>query len=493
MNQPPLPKSPICIAVLTDLHFGDSPLKARRSDIADILLQRAVYRLNRLVRPDVVLVLGDLVEDGDRDGADEYYARIKAILDTLDCPMLILPGNHDGTGERFYQRFPRPKAIEEIAGVRFLSFADQQEPGFNASRSDADLAVFKEARSGFDGPLVSLQHVCLLPPEKNNTPYTYLNADAVVEAMTEARVCLSVSGHHHAGAQTVVEHGCSFVTAPGLCERPFPFAVLTLGPDGVSEEQQKLVMPRELGLIDHHVHTHLAYCSEDMTVPRAVELAEEFGLAGLSFAEHSGHLYLDPQEYGSQAWLDRGLGMARPEASRMAEYLTLKRQHESKTTRFGLELDCNAQGAPLLTEEDRAHFNTFVGAVHALPGLTRETPPTEEHCASFLAMLDGLLAQGIKLLAHPLRVFRRAGWVAPEDLFLPTAERLAKSGVAAEINFHTNEPPLPFIQACLEQGVKFAFGSDAHNLAEIGEFGPHLALLREAGFSGDPKDILLRN
>ena len=74
----------------------------------------------------------------------------------------------------------------------------------------------------------------------------------------------------------------------------------------------------------------------------------------------------------------------------------------------------------------------------------------------------------------------------------PLVALLKENNVAAEINFHTNEPPLEFVKLCLESGVKLTFGSDAHNLYEVGEFYPHLKLLEAAGFNGSFEDILLK-
>jgi len=68
---------------------------------------------------------------------------------------------------------------------------------------------------------------------------------------------------------------------------------------------------------------------------------------------------------------------------------------------------------------------------------------------------------------------------------------LREADVAAEINFHTNDPDPEFVRLCIEAGVPLTFGSDAHNLYEIGEFFPHLQLLKEAGFDGDPAEVLL--
>jgi len=60
---------PVTIAVLTDIHYGAAgSLAQRRSDIADTLLLRAVQRMNRLIHPDVVVLLGDLVDDGAATG-----------------------------------------------------------------------------------------------------------------------------------------------------------------------------------------------------------------------------------------------------------------------------------------------------------------------------------------------------------------------------------------------------------------------------------------
>ena len=100
---------------------------------------------------------------------------------------------------------------------------------------------------------------------------------------------------------------------------------------------------------------------------------------------------------------------------------------------------------------------------------------------------------GVRVLAHPMRIFRRAGWDAPTALFEPTAKLLRKYAIAAEINFHTNIEPVAFIRCCLDHGVKFSFGSDAHNLAEVGDFAYQIMLLRDAGFDGDLCDVLIGN
>ena len=80
----------------------------------------------------------------------------------------------------------------------------------------------------------------------------------------------------------------------------------------------------------------------------------------------------------------------------------------------------------------------------------------------------------------------------PERLFAPLARLLRENGVAAELNFHSNNtPPEGFIRLCIEQGVKLTFGSDAHFMYEIGEFASHIDHIRACGYDGDLKDILI--
>lgn len=67
---------------------------------------------------------------------------------------------------------------------------------------------------------------------------------------------------------------------------------------------------------------------------------------------------------------------------------------------------------------------------------------------------------------------------------------LKQYGVAAELNFHTNRPPVEFVKCCLDMGVKFTFASDAHDLSEIGDFAYHLDVLKQAGFDGELEDVL---
>ncbi len=480
------------IGLLTDIHDGDTAERSRRCDIATILLDRAVRRLNELERPDITLVLGDLLDDGDLPDADERLIALKQILDKLKSPYIVLPGNHDGDVDRFYQVFDRPKDMEEIGGVRLLPFIDEEQPQWCAKRVQPDIDRIKLARKDFKGPIVSLQHVCLFPPERAHAPFNLTNAPAVIRAMKEAGVSLSVSGHHHEGIEDIREHNLLFVNAPALCDSPFTYMTIQIDAQGKAESRRhSLAMPKRLRLLDTHMHTQMAYCSENMDVAKMVALADDFGLAGICITEHSGQLYFNRQAYWKKHCLQNGMDSAQAEDNRMAEYLTLQKTFAADNVVFGLEADCDFKGNLLIAPEDRKHFAHIVGALHGLPRVLKD--PEQAHLVhdDFLFMTEKTLQQNVVSLAHPFRVFRRSHLPIPEELFLPVSKLLKQYNVACELNFHTNLPPVPFVKNCLDMGIKFTFASDSHNLSELGDFAYHIDVLQQAGFDGDLRDILL--
>jgi histidinol phosphatase-like PHP family hydrolase len=263
-------------------------------------------------------------------------------------------------------------------------------------------------------------------------------------------------------------------------------------PDGTKEitvTRHELRLPQRLGLVDCHTHTPFAYCQENMDLALSLQLAEEFGLAGLAFTEHSGHLYFDAPAFNRGDYLTADLARIPDSTLRMPAYLAMA-QNYCPPARLGLELDCTSTGQPVVRPEDRARVPFLIGAIHQLAELGKQQPDLDRAADEFLARLQTFVPSGIRILAHPFRVFRRARLPIPGHLFAPTVRLLREHGVAAEINFHTNEPSPVFTSLCIEAGVKLTFGSDAHNLYEIGEFFPHLDLLRRCGVTGNLYDVL---
>lgn len=282
---------------------------------------------------------------------------LKQMLDKLKSPYIVIPGNHDGDVDAFYRVFDRPKDIVDICGVRLLPFLDEEQPNFCAKRSQQDMDRLEMARSGFNGPIVSLQHTCFFPPDRAHAPHNLTNAPDVIRAMKANGVGLSVSGHYHQGIEDIREDNVLFVNAPAFCEAPFTYMIIELDPHGRGETQRRaLSMPRHLQLVDTHLHTQMAYCSDDMNVETTIRLARDFGLAGICITEHSGQLYFSRKEYWSKMCLQEGMGAASPEYNRVAEYLALKEAFEQESVCFGLEADCDYHGNLLIAGSERARF-----------------------------------------------------------------------------------------------------------------------------------------
>ncbi len=468
--------------VLTDIHFSyQSADSERRGDIADILLLRAVHRINRFVKPDLVLLLGDIINEPDSLDAVEQYHKIKGILDILDMPYIILHGNHDIEEDEFYRIFDRPNDITDVGNVRFVCFIDPEQPGYNAVREEHNLNRMRAVRNdGFDGFVVALQHVPIFPPGTRECPYNYTNADEIIDIMKRYKIDLAISGHFHDGFELLKTESGAFLAVSALCEQPFRFAELDIDNNTgeISVINHQLTMPKELSLIDHHIHTHFAYCNENMDVDKAQILARAFNLAEVRFSEHSSHLYWNRQDYANGIFYRQGMQAAKPQDFRIEQYLSLLEKSNCPKRCIGLEVDCDWTGELIIRNQDASRTGFLIGAIHSLP-----TYESAEVKNAFLTLNKKILQTGIKILAHPFRIFRRAHLPTPPELFEPMVKLLKQNNVAAELNFHTNYPSADFVSMCIESGVKLSLGSDAHNLYEVGEFYPHLALLSKCGIS----------
>ncbi|HTJ80724.1 MAG TPA: metallophosphoesterase [Polyangiaceae bacterium] len=89
----------LTVALVTDIHFGPAALyqgKLRKlSAHAPALLSAFVERMNREVRPDVVVNLGDDLEDESPEADRARYDEVVRILSGLDAKVLHVAGNHD--------------------------------------------------------------------------------------------------------------------------------------------------------------------------------------------------------------------------------------------------------------------------------------------------------------------------------------------------------------------------------------------------------------
>jgi len=219
----------VTIAAVADTHLAAAGADIELPlDVVDSVLAECVGHLNDVVRPDVVLVLGDVVNDGRAADAPELLRRMRDVLAGLRAPTLVIPGNHDGDPDAFYHVFTRPPEYLDVAGVRFVPFVDEEEPECNAWRTPNALARMAAAAQGAGGPLVAVQHAPVFAPGDSDCPYNYTNADEVLAAMRRNGFVLAISGHYHDGMDMLQTGGVHSVAAPAFWRPPHPFLVITM-------------------------------------------------------------------------------------------------------------------------------------------------------------------------------------------------------------------------------------------------------------------------
>lgn len=153
------------IAQISDLHIAEDGNYMRDFVDANAKLAVAVDYLNAMqLRPDVVIATGDLTDHG----RPEQYELLGAILDRLDAPLLLIPGNHDEQGpfrERFaasHDDLPAQGPVRyavETHGVRLVAI-DSTKPDHHDGEIDAEQLGWLERTlaSRPDDPTVLFLH-----------------------------------------------------------------------------------------------------------------------------------------------------------------------------------------------------------------------------------------------------------------------------------------------------------------------------------------------
>lgn len=179
----------ITIAHLSDLHAGSQYFVSN-------LLSRAVQEINEL-GPDVVVVTGDLTEQGFR----QEYKTARAFLDLLDCSsMIVVPGNHDSRHVGYLH-------FEELFGLRnsFLKSGDLCIVGVDSSEPDLDDGRIGRERYGWikdnfkssRWKILAIHHHLLPVPGTGRERNIIYDAGDLLQVLTETNVNVVLSGHKH--------------------------------------------------------------------------------------------------------------------------------------------------------------------------------------------------------------------------------------------------------------------------------------------------------
>ncbi len=175
------------IVQISDLHIGAYDSR--------VLLQ-AISEINRL-RPDAVLVTGDLTENGllvEFEKAKEYIEMIEA--DNI----IVLAGNHDyrHTGYLLFKKLFRDKQLYEFDDCLIAKLntprpdRDEGEVGYRQCLWLAD--VFKDSSKL---KIVAMHHHLIAAPDTGSDKIVVLDAGDVLHTALVSKVNLVLCGHKH--------------------------------------------------------------------------------------------------------------------------------------------------------------------------------------------------------------------------------------------------------------------------------------------------------
>jgi 3',5'-cyclic AMP phosphodiesterase CpdA len=179
----------VTIAHISDPHVG-SPY------FVPNLMNRVIVELNEL-RPDLVVVSGDLTNEGYR----QEYKNWVAYRERIGSPVYTVPGNHDARNVgylHFEELIGARHWTADVQGVRIVG-ADSSEPDLNEGQIGRERYGWIREQFAVPADLkVFVLHHHLIPvPGTGRERSTVTDAGDLLEVLITSGVNIVLSGHKH--------------------------------------------------------------------------------------------------------------------------------------------------------------------------------------------------------------------------------------------------------------------------------------------------------
>jgi 3',5'-cyclic AMP phosphodiesterase CpdA len=158
----------ITIGIVTDLHFGPEARfggKLRKmTHLAPELARDVVRRMNEVIRADLVVNLGDDIEDESREADLARYGECQAILRGATAPLLNVAGNHDTIHlnrddlGRFWQRSGPLYYALDHAGWHLVVLHTLEKKDVEIRLPETQLSWLRADLAATDKPTVVFMH-----------------------------------------------------------------------------------------------------------------------------------------------------------------------------------------------------------------------------------------------------------------------------------------------------------------------------------------------
>jgi 3',5'-cyclic-AMP phosphodiesterase len=228
----------LTLAILSDLHFGPEARyegKLRKlSHHADALTTAITQRLRDELRPDLVINMGDDVEDESRAADLERYERCQGLLRSVGVPVINVAGNHDvihmGQEDlnRIWGREPREPLYysfdRDVFHFTVLHTLEKKDVDIRVPH--AQMRWLEEDVAQTDRPTIVLMHHSASEQDVEDSRWFRGRADvALVRERAELRAIFEKSnkvkavfnGHLHRNHLDVIG-GIPYVTLQSLIE-----------------------------------------------------------------------------------------------------------------------------------------------------------------------------------------------------------------------------------------------------------------------------------
>lgn len=193
------------IVQFSDLHVvPDDVFKAGIRPLEN--LDRAIGRLICSdVRPDVILLTGDLTDRGDSESYEALRAKIDPLAKRFGSAVIYLPGNHDSRGafrESLLDETPSNEPIYQVISVGSLRIValDSSIPGeVHGVIDDGQLRMLEEElkTASTSGTIVALHHPPLWSPVSKMNGYGLREPERLGNVLRGSDVMMVLSGHNH--------------------------------------------------------------------------------------------------------------------------------------------------------------------------------------------------------------------------------------------------------------------------------------------------------
>ena len=226
------------VACVTDLHFGPKAYyqgKLRKlSHRAQSLADAFVDELNRSVRPNLVVNLGDDIEDEDHDSDLHRYTTCIETLGKSHAELVNVAGNHDTVNLspvellRIWRRKGDAKLFYSFdrGGKHFVVLHTRERKDRDVSIGHAQLAWLESDLAATRRPTVVLMHHSAADQDLRGNPWFEKKAHICLVNERKAlrrvlhqsgKVILVLNGHLHWNHLDVID-GIPFVTVQSLVE-----------------------------------------------------------------------------------------------------------------------------------------------------------------------------------------------------------------------------------------------------------------------------------